>query len=393
MKKIISLLPSFFITFFCKAQYYGFETYKQTVINSKNLVEQKVLPNNNKKNFTRKERSKTKKQSINILDSILVVSNTQKEDNIISIRGKIESLFIVDLLKAQTATDKLVIEKKIDSLNTALHSLINDRSYENAIRNQKIQYEYIQDRSQLIDFLPVRNAKTAISYYQNSDTLVVAKDGIFLFEHAYLNYLSSTKKLAAYTEVLGDFIGPVRLSLGMLLLAPATKDSLVSTRKSDSEFNLKLFQDRFKSGGGNIQLNAVYPLVQLQNNKYFSFKAILSPKFCIDVPKEDTSIQRIAINTQAAFDARLQINTFSNNFIFLLCFRGLQAWGNSSFYDNMGFKNKERKSFNFNTWTFGFIAKQQLALYYTWYSGTSRAINQVGQVNNNSLTVNYQFAK
>jgi hypothetical protein len=155
---------------------------------------------------------------------------------------------------------------------------------------------------------------------------------------------------------------------------------------------MKVFQDKFKSAGGIAQLNASFALLHLHDKKYFDLKAYASPRFAADVPKEDTSVQRFAHHTQLGGEVQLKVTTFEKAFTFLFCWRGFQAWGNSTFYDNMGFTGADqRKSFNFNTWTVGVIVKDKLQFYYTWYTGSSRAVNQVPQKNNNSLTSTYQF--
>lgn len=243
-------------------------------------------------------------------------------------------------------------------------------------------------------FFPVRNITQAQAYYENSDELDLAdEDGFFSLEHAYLNYLSQSKKIAAYSEIGHDYFGPVRISAGLLGLAPSSKDSGFTTKQSDSIYNKKLFQERFKSGGGNVIFNFSYSLLHLhdKDSKYFDLKVYASPRFSIDIPKEDTNVQRFAHHTQLGGEVQLKVTSFEKVFTFLLCWRGFQAWGNSTFYDNMGFVNKDRKSFNFNTWTTGVIIKKNLQFFYTWYSGDSRAVNQISAKNNNSITANYQF--
>ncbi len=221
---------------------------------------------------------------------------------------------------------------------------------------------------------------------------VSSKEGIFSLEHAYLNYLTQSKRIAVYSEVMHDYIGPVRVSLGLMFAAPAKKDSAKSTKASDSVWEKKSFIDKFRSGGGIAQLNFSYPLLHLQIRKYADLKLFATPRFAIDIPREDTTVQRFAHHTQLNAEAQLKINTLEENFTFLLCWKGMMAWGNSTFYDNMGFVgSSERKRFNFNTWTVGFIAKKKVAVYYTWYSGDTRATRQVGETNNHSLTTNYKF--
>ena len=251
---------------------------------------------------------------------------------------------------------------------------------------------YAKTRVPNFSFLPVISKDAAELFFENKDDVTDnSKEGIFSVEHAYLNYLSQSKRLAAYSELLHDYFGPVRVSLGLIAMLPASKDSASTTKVSDSIWNKKSFVDKFKSGGGLTMLNFTFPLIHAHDNKYIDFKLYASPRFCIDAPKEDTNLQRFAHHTQLGLEAQLKIVTHDTAFSFLLCWRGMEAWGNSTFYDNMGFTGDQRKSFNFNTWTVGFIAKKKLAFYYTWYSGDSRAINQVGQKNNNTLTANYQF--
>lgn len=284
--------------------------------------------------------------------------------------------------------DKSKKEEMVSSKKTALIA----KPVGSLTSNESKQVAYLERLKKYFVLLPARSMEEAKAFFDNKEGLSFAnKKGIFELEHAYLNYLSQSKKLAVYSEVAHDYIGSFRLSLGLLGLVPSAKDSVFSTKKSDSIYNKKLFQDRFKSAGGIAQFNVSLPLLHIHDDKYLDFKVYASPRFSIDVPKEDTNVQRFAHHTQLGSEVQLKVNTAEKVFSFLLCWRGFQALGNSTFYDNMGFEGKNRKSFNFNTWTIGFIAKDQLQLYYTWYGGDSRAVNQISKENNNSLTVNYQF--
>jgi hypothetical protein len=387
-KYIFILLYVSLFSKLCRAQFYSYDSYNKKEVKggvSKGIVS--AMNISSIKGLTNKEVKTQLEQTFNNLDNALTEYRKKKRDAAKQIRNQIVSSHASFL----PTNNKDSIQHVIDSLNTLLQNLMADRTIEDGFVNQKLQFKYTQKRIPGITLLPIGNAKTAAAFFENSDTIIMAsEDGIFKFEHAYLNYLSNSKKLAAYTEPLADYWGPVRLSMGLLALVPSSKDSNISTKKSDSIFNQKTFKDRFRSGGGAIMLNFMYPLLHAHDNKYIDFKIYASPRFCIDVPKEDTSVQRFAHHTQLGVEAQLKINTLNNNFNFLLCFRGLQGWGNSSFYDNMGFTNNERKSFNFNTWTIGFIAKKQVAFYYTWYGGDSKVINPTMPINN-SLTLNYQF--
>jgi hypothetical protein len=283
------------------------------------------------------------------------------------------------------------LDEERQALNKKLMELYADRSLIHQVELQYEQFKYAKKRAPGLHLFPAGFKSASYAFFENSDTVILTKEDLFQFEHAYLNYLSQSRRIAAYTEPIYDHIGPVRVSLGLMGLAPSSKDSAVTTKKSDSIWNKKTFMDKFRSGGGIAQLNFMYPLLYAGDNKYIDFKLYASPRFAIDIPAEDTSVQRFAHHTQAGVEAQLKINTFEGNFNLLFCFRGMQTWGNSTFMDNMGFQGKNRKSFNFNTWTIGFIAKKKLAVYYTWYSGDSRAINTTLQNSNNSFTANYQF--
>jgi hypothetical protein len=299
------------------------------------------------------------------------------------------SIFLIktNLCQAQLYSYDKAEKEKMD---TAKRNAVKASTTEGTTDEK--QKKYLKRVDSCFVFFPARTKAEADAFYDNKEELDFADTtGIFKLEHAYLNYLSQSKKLAVYSEVAYDYIGPVRLSLGLLGLVPSAKDSGFTTKKSDSIYNKKLFQDRFKSAGGVAQLNVSFPLLHAHDKKYFDLKVYASPRFAIDAPKEDTNVQRFAHHTQLGSEVQLKINTFDKVFSFLLCWRGFQAWGNSTFYDNMGFEGKNRKSFNFNTWTIGFIAKDKVQFYYTWYSGHSRAVNQISKENNNSLTVNYQF--
>jgi hypothetical protein len=318
---------------------------------------------------------KIKKEKKRIIDLM--------EDSIV----KIYEQQILETDEAKRKELKVLSEK----LNEELLILYSDRGLENQVKLQIDRFKYAKTRAPGVFPFPAGFRSASFAFFDNSDTIILTKEDVFQFEHAYLNYLTGTQKIAAYTEPLFDHIGPVRVSLGLLALAPSSKDSVVTTKKSDSLWKQKIFASKFRSGGGIAQLNFMYPLLHAHDNKYIDFKLYASPRFAIDVPREDTSVQRFAHHTQMGVEAQLKINTFEGNFNFLLCFRGMQVWGNSTFMDNMGFTGSQRKSFNFNTWTVGFIAKKHLALYYTWYSGDSRAINKAPAVTNNSITANYQF--
>lgn len=255
--------------------------------------------------------------------------------------------------------------------------------------NEKEEVKYNEKRKKWISLIPVKNKTEAIAYFENSDTLVheTNKEGAFQFEHSYLNYLSRTKSFAAYTEPTHGFIAPVRLSLGLMALAPSSKDS---ANQTDSAFNKQRFMDRFRSSGGNAILTASFPLLRIHDDSgYIDLKSYAVTRFCIDVPREDTTLQRFAHNTQFGIETQLKISSKNEEMKLLLCHKYSAILGNSTFYDNMGFTGSGRKKFDFNTWTVGFVAKGVLALYYTWYTGSGRAINPVPQ--NNSLTVNYTF--
>lgn len=255
--------------------------------------------------------------------------------------------------------------------------------------SEKAEVGYNKKRKNWFSLIPVTNKTEAIAYFENSDTLIheTNKEGAFQFEHSYLNYLSRTKSFAAYTEPTHGFIAPVRLSLGLMALAPSSKDS---TSQTDSAFNKKRFMDRFRSSGGNAILTASFPLLRIHDDTgYIDLKSYAVTRFCIDVPREDTTLQRFAHNTQFGIETQLKISTKNEEMKLLLCHKYSTILGNSTFYDNMGFTGKGRKRFDFNTWTVGFIAKGVIAMYYTWYTGSARAINPVPQ--NNSLTVNYTF--
>jgi hypothetical protein len=278
------------------------------------------------------------------------------------------------------------LEEELKSVQAALKALIDARkaaaSGETTILDTKIK-EHETKEAELNKAITDAKAKAKE---------VESKDGIFSLEHAYLNYLTESKRAALYSEVMHDYLGSVRVSLGLLVALPARKDSAKTTQASDSVWNKKSFIDKFRSAGGVAQLSFSYPLFHLQVKEAVDFKLFATPRFAIDLPQEDTSVQRFAHHTQLNAEAQLKINTLEQNFTFLLCWKGMVAWGNRTFYDNMGFVGKdERKRFNFNTWTVGFIAKKKIAVYYTWYSGDTRATRQVGLTNNNSLTTNYKF--
>jgi hypothetical protein len=308
---------------------------------------------------------------------------------------KVDTLAAKDIASSENLSErKKALQSFLKKNNAALKTLVDTLKKKPVLTDGEKSLLYFLEKknTECHWLIPVRTVEQSKAFYENSDSLVLTdKDNLFKLEHAYLNYLSQSKKMAVYSEVANDFIGPVRLSLGLIGLVPSAKDSAVTTKKSDSIYNKKLFQDRFKSGGGIAQLNVSFPLLYIHDKRYVDFKVYASPRFCIDAPKEDTNVQRFSHHTQVGAEAQLKITTFEKTFTFLLCWRGFQAWGNSTFYDNMGFTGTDRKSFNFNTWTIGFIAKSKLQFYYTWYSGDTRATNQISKQNNNSLTANYQF--
>ncbi len=315
---------------------------------------------------------------------------------------------IVELNTSIAVQEKLLTtetdEERKKEINDQIKKLVEERDertntpeLNERIKDKFAELRYLRKRLPGIRLFPVTSRLAAESYFENHDTLVHESDadGVFSFEYAYLNYLTNSKRLGFFVEPISDNIGPVRLSLGLLLLAPANKDTTggktpVEKQAKDSINSTMSFRDRFKSSGGNASINASFPLLQAHDaNNYFDFKSYLSPRFCIDVPREDTAVQRFAFNTQLGFESQLKIKTYKDVFNILLCHRYARILGNSTFYDNMGFKNKDRKSFNFTTWTVGFIAKNRLAVYYTWYAGKSLVTETIK--NNNSLTANIQL--
>jgi hypothetical protein len=395
-KTILALKTAFVIAMICfcgavKAQWYSYDGFeKQSVTNIGQTSTANLIINTAGRSKNRRDFIKDMDQRAFRLKNLLDTVKRRKDSLIARIKDAIVSL-AEEIITAGNDNKRDSLQKRKDSLNINLQAAYANRSLEDMIKTQRAQFKYAKKRVPGIHFFPAEFKSASYAFFDNSDTIIQTDEGIFQFEHAYLNYLTQSNRIAAYTEPLFDHIGPVRVSLGLMALAPAAKDSAKTTKQSDSIWNKKTFMDKFRSGGGLAQINFMYPLLFIHDNKYIDFKLYASPRFSIDVPREDTSIQRFAHHTQIGVEAQLKIKTFKDNFNFLLCFRSMQAWGNKTFMDNMGFQGKDRKSFNFNTWTVGLIAKKHLALYYTWYTGDSRAINQVSQQNNNSLTANYQF--
>jgi hypothetical protein len=385
------MIISFLLNTSLKAQWYSYDGFEKRTNNSGmslNVTNQVI--NAAARTSSKRAFRDTMDARADSLSKLIKQVKKKKDTLILSIRDSIIRL-LNQVIGEHNSARKDSLQKHRDSFNLVLQNIYADRSLEDMIILQREQFKYAKKRAPGLHFFPAGFKSAAFAYFDNSDTIITTKEDIFQFEHAYLNYLTGSKKIAAYTEPLFDYLGPVRVSLGLMALAPSTKDSAVTTKKSDSIWNKKVFTDKFRSGGGIAQVNFMYPLLFIHDNRYIDFKLYASPRFSIDAPQEDTSVQRFAHHTQLGVEAQLKITTFNENFKFLLCFRGMQAWGNKTFMDNMGFQGKDRKSFNFNTWTVGLIAKKHLAFYYTWYSGDTRAINQVSKPANNSLTANYQF--
>ncbi len=274
----------------------------------------------------------------------------------------------------------------INYYGNTVNSLINKNSEKKVVDDKNEYHDYHVNK--WFKFFPCRNVDQSRSYFDNSDTLITtAKDsGFFNFDHAYMNYLIQSKSYAAYTEITYDYFGPVRMSVGMLLMTPYSKDS---ANQTNEVYNKQRFLDRFKSGGGNIITSFVLPFITSTPNKYVDLKSNLVGRFSLDVPQEDTSYQRFAHNTQLGIETQLTLTSDEEKIKLFFNNKYMSVWGNSTFMDNINLKGDNRKRFDLSTWSIGASVKGAFTIYYTWYSGSSTVIDNV--TNNGSLTVHYTF--
>lgn len=180
-----------------------------------------------------------------------------------------------------------------------------------------------------------------------------------------VSYNDSVSNISLYSEIASDFIGPVRVSAGITLAYPKTDTNTVEQQKIDRN----KFLQRFSTGGGTVAFNFILPLFTY-DSKIFGTTMSTGPRFSLDPPSYGVSSGKFVNNTALGTDLQLELRGVKEVFKFTGAFRLSYIAGNSSFYDALQLKDKDRKGFWLNNYMIGVNIKDIFTLSYTKFWGS-----------------------
>ena len=181
-----------------------------------------------------------------------------------------------------------------------------------------------------------------------------------------ITYSDSLNNVALYSEIAADYLGPVRVSVGVTLSYPKSgSDSVQETAVTKEKF-----VQTFGTGGGVLNLNAGLPLYYLSLGPITS-DMVLGPRFGFMPPGFGVSSGGFAVNSSIADEMQMHIVTVKKVFDISGDSRLSYNWANSPFYDMLGLTGSQRKSFWLNSYTLGIIVANKFSLSYTGFWGTS----------------------
>lgn len=193
--------------------------------------------------------------------------------------------------------------------------------------------------------------------FQNDDTK--------FFQSNILTYNDSLNNIALYSEVASDFIGPVRVGVGLTLAYPKTDTNTVQQQK----INKEKFLQRLGTAGGSLVFNFALPIVN-KPGKIFSTGMALTPRFSLDPPAFGISSKSFIHNTSIGLDFQADLMGVKDIIHFFGNARIAYVDGNATFYDAMSLTGKDRKGFMMNNYTIGVQVKDVFRLSYSGFGGS-----------------------
>lgn len=191
------------------------------------------------------------------------------------------------------------------------------------------------------------------------------KDTAKFFQNNVISYNDSLSNIALYSELASDFLGPVRVSVGVTFAYPKSDTNSVEQKK----INRASFLQKFSTGGGTVVFNFILPIF-VYNSKIFSTNMLVGPRFSIDPPSFGVSSGKFAQNTAFGTDLQADLRGIKNVFKFYANTRISYIAGNGTFYDALQLSGNNRGAFWLNNYTIGVNIKDVFTLSYTKFWGS-----------------------
>ncbi len=185
-------------------------------------------------------------------------------------------------------------------------------------------------------------------------------------------YNDSTNNVSMYSEIVADYLGPVRVSIGTTLSFSKTDSSAQVQQK----LNRDKFTQRFATGGGSLIFNFCLPVFVYPSNQ-FNAAVSLTPKFSLEPPSFGVTSGSFAHNTSLGSDIQLGLNGIKDLISFFGYMRVAYTLGNTSFYDALQLKDNDRKPFWINTYTIGVNVKDVFSISYQKFFGSPTVTNML----------------
>ncbi len=289
------------------------------------------------------------------LDSMIIVMRSNTQDAIISFykQNSLNPDTIVAHGNSVLADQSDIAEQRVESFRQTKYLLR---------RNNNSR-----------DFFPAKYSQETISFFTSKDTLASK-----FFNDNSLVFNSTKKKLGYSSEAYCDYFGPIRVGIGYTITS-ASSDKDTSEAKNDAV-------QKIMSNGGNLNYNVSYPLMSFGNGSTFSFKAYLSTKGGVDIPKDSAAASTYGFLTSSGMVANLFTKGYTNVMQIFLTSRIAYIYGNKNFENHLN-----QNSFWLWQNSLGIAIKDKFRVRLDYYNGLSGADNAKFVNENFPVTVSFDI--
>lgn len=229
-----------------------------------------------------------------------------------------------EIILSDTVANK---DSVIAALNAESDSLIEYEKQKIRALKYWRHFEKADDKeNNSFNFMPVYFASQTKRFFEG-DT--VHKK---FFANNTVNYSPISKKMVLYTEVINDYFGPIRLDIGFALRSTSKIDTTKSADSAKAILKKDDLISALQNGGGDISLNAKFPLIDevndhnLLNLKVYSY---LNVGFALPVVNQATD--KFFANYDAGIEGFLFAKGFDNKITFFAQTKTAYYFGNRAF--------------------------------------------------------------
>lgn len=227
----------------------------------------------------------------------------------------------LNIIKSDT-TNK---EEKIKSINNELDTLISHKLKLIGLVEYWDKY-YKHGNGKQKTFFPAYYSLQSMAFFDGDS---VHKR---LFQNNLINYSPKNKKMILYTELINDYLGPVRIGIGFQVKSESSKDSLStvdSIQKLDKKTDLL---SSLQNGSGDISVNIRLPFVRNKNENTLiqhKFYLYANSGFSLPILSKATSDFIFAYNI--GIEGALYARGFNNKLTFFTQLKAGYYDGNNNY--------------------------------------------------------------